>query len=122
MSHFLRDASYPFGFDAPTISVELKISLQKEQRDKKIRASRLPDISVTDLAKRLGVSRKAVSAIINEHKSLTPEMALRLSKAFPNSTPESWLNLQRNYDLWQTSHGTFAWKLVQPINFIDARQ
>ena len=80
------------------------------------------EISVTDLAKRLGVSRKAVSAIINEHKSITPEMALRLSKAFPNSTPESWLNLQRNYDLWQTSHGTFAWKSVQPIDYSDARQ
>jgi addiction module HigA family antidote len=79
-------------------------------------------ISNTDLAKRLGVSRKAVSAIINEHKSITPEMALRLSKAFPNSTPESWLNLQRNYDLWQTSHRTFAWKSVQPIENIDARQ
>ena len=78
-------------------------------------------ISNTDLAKRLGVSRKAVSAIINEHKAITPEMALRLSKAFPNSTPESWLNLQRNYDLWQTSHGTFAWKSVQPIKSIDAR-
>lgn len=79
-------------------------------------------ISNTDLAKRLGVSRKAVSAIINEHKSITPEMALCLSKAFPNSTPESWLNLQRNYDLWQTSHRTFAWKSVQPIENIDARQ
>ncbi len=80
------------------------------------------EISITDLAKRLGVSRKAVSAIINEHKSITPEMALRLSKAFPNSTPESWLNLQRNYDLWQTSHSNFAWKSVQPIDYIDARQ
>ena len=79
-------------------------------------------ITITDLAKRLGVSRKAVSALINEHKSVTPEMALRLSKAFPNSTPESWLNLQRNYDLWQTSHKTFAWKSIQPINYPDARQ
>jgi addiction module HigA family antidote len=79
-------------------------------------------ITITDLAKRLGVSRKAVSALVNEHKSVTPEMALRLSKAFPNSTPESWLNLQRNYDLWQTSHKTFAWKSIQPINYPDARQ
>jgi addiction module HigA family antidote len=79
-------------------------------------------ITITDFAKQLGVSRKAVSSIINEHKSVTPEMALRLSKAFPNSTPESWLNLQRNYDLWQTSHKTFAWKSVEPIDNIDARQ
>ena len=80
------------------------------------------EISITDLAKRLGVSRKTVSAIINEHKSVTPEMALRLSKALPNSTPESCLKLQRNYDLWQTSHRTFAWKSVQAIDYADARQ
>jgi addiction module HigA family antidote len=79
------------------------------------------EISITDLAKGLGVSRKTVSAIINERKSVTPEMALRLSKALPNSTPESWLNLQRNYDLWQTSHRTFAWKSVQAIDYADAR-
>jgi plasmid maintenance system antidote protein VapI len=46
-------------------------------------------------------------------------MALRLSKAFPNSTPENWLNLQRNYDLWQISHRNFAWKSVQPMDYID---
>ena len=40
------------------------------------------EISVTDLAKRLGVSRKAVSAIINEHKSITPEMAFTFVKSF----------------------------------------
>ena len=80
------------------------------------------EISITDLAKRLRVSRKTVSSIINEHKSVTPEMALRLSKALPNSTFESWLNLQRNFDLWQTSHRTFAWKSVQAIDYADARQ
>lgn len=79
-------------------------------------------ISITDLAKQLGVSRKAISAIINEHKSVTAEMALRLSKAFPNSTPESWLNLQRNYDLWQVSHRTFAWKSVQPMQHVEGCQ
>jgi addiction module HigA family antidote len=72
-------------------------------------------ISSTKLAEILGVSRKAVSAIVNQRKSVTPEMALRLSQAFPNSTPESWLNLQRNYDLWQTAHKTYKWKSVQPI-------
>jgi plasmid maintenance system antidote protein VapI len=33
-------------------------------------------------------------------------------------TPESWLNLQRNYDLWQTLHRNFVWKSVQPNNFL----
>ena len=72
-------------------------------------------ISNTRLAEILGVSRKAVSAIVNERKSVTPEMALRLSQAFPNSTPESWLNLQKNYDLWQAANKNHEWKSVQPI-------
>lgn len=55
-------------------------------------------LSVIRLAGVLGVSRKTVSAIVNEHKSVTPEMALRLSQAF-STTPALWLNLQRNYDL-----------------------
>ena len=73
-------------------------------------------ISNTRLAEILGVSRKAISSIANERKSITPEMALRLSQAFQNSTAESWLTLQRNYDLWQTAHNTNAWKSVQPIS------
>ncbi len=71
-------------------------------------------ISNTKLSEILGVSRNAVSNIVNEHKSVTPEMALRLSKAFPNSTPESWLSLQKNYDLWQTAHNTNDWEKVKP--------
>lgn len=49
-------------------------------------------LTISDLAKILGVSRKTISKIVNEHGSITPEMALRLSKAF-NTTPELWLNL-----------------------------
>ena len=72
-------------------------------------------LSVTKLAKILGVSRKAISSIVNEHKSVTPEMALRLSKAFPNSTAESWLSLQKKYDLWQVEHNTKVWQTVQAV-------
>jgi len=72
------------------------------------------DLSNTKLAEILGVSRNAISNIVNEHKSVTPEMSLRLSKAFPNTTPESWLTLQKNYDLWQTAHNTHEWEEVQP--------
>lgn len=73
------------------------------------------NMSNTELAQRIGVSRKAISMIVNERKSVTPEMALRLSRAFPNSSPESWLNLQRNYDLWHTAQSTEGWKSVQAI-------
>ncbi len=72
-------------------------------------------ISNTELAEELVVSRKAISSIVNGRKSITPDMALRLSQAFPNSTAESWLNLQKNYDLWQTAHNTHGWESVRPI-------
>lgn len=57
-------------------------------------------ISNTELAKAIGVSRKTISHIVNEHKRVTPNMALRLSQAFPNTSAEFWLNLQKNYNLW----------------------
>ncbi|MCP5487239.1 MAG: HigA family addiction module antidote protein [Verrucomicrobia bacterium] len=56
-------------------------------------------ISVTDAAKALGVSRKTLSAILNGRSGISPEMAIRLGKAF-DTTPESWLNQQMQYDLW----------------------
>jgi len=57
-------------------------------------------ISVTDAAKALGVARKTLSSILNGHSGISPEMAIRLSKAFGTS-PESWLNQQVQFDLWE---------------------
>lgn len=71
-------------------------------------------MTVSGLAGVLGVSRKTLSEIVNEHASITPDMALRLSKAF-KTTPELWLNMQRNYDLWQASHKSDDWKLVEAV-------
>ncbi len=56
-------------------------------------------LTVTAAAKSLGVSRKTLSAILNERAGISPEMAIRLSKAF-DTTAESWLNQQMQYDLW----------------------
>ncbi len=61
-------------------------------------------LSVTDAAKGLGVSRKTLSAILNGRAGISPEMALRLSMAF-DTTPESWLNQQAQYDLWVARKG-----------------
>tara|TARA_B100002003_G_scaffold234546_1_gene248590 strand:- start:490 stop:771 length:282 start_codon:yes stop_codon:yes gene_type:complete len=58
------------------------------------------EISVTKAAEALGVSRKTLSAIVNGRAGISPEMAIRLSKAFGTSA-ESWLNQQMQYDLWQ---------------------
>jgi antitoxin HigA-1 len=57
-------------------------------------------LSVTDAAKALGVSRKTLSCIINGKAGISPEMAVRLSIAFDTSS-ESWVNQQSQYDLWQ---------------------
>ena len=56
-------------------------------------------LSVTEVAEGLGVSRKTFSAVLNGRAGISPEMALRLSIAFDTS-PESWLNQQTQYDLW----------------------
>ena len=57
------------------------------------------DLTVTEAAKALGVSRKTLSAILNGRAGLSAEMAVRLSIAFGTSA-ESWLNQQTQYDLW----------------------
>ncbi len=57
-------------------------------------------LSVTRAAEALGVSRKTLSAILNGRTGISPEMAIRLSIAFDTSA-ESWLNQQTQYDLWQ---------------------
>jgi len=71
-------------------------------------------ISLTDLAKILGVSRKTISKIVNERGAITPEMALRLSRAF-NTTPDLWLGLQQEYDLWHIIHGSKEWRKVKVV-------
>ena len=57
------------------------------------------NLTVTDAARSLGVSRKALSSILNGRAGISPEMAVRLSMAF-NTSAESWLNQQVQYDLW----------------------
>jgi addiction module HigA family antidote len=72
-------------------------------------------ISITDLAKILGVSRKTASRIINERGAITPDMALRLSRAF-KTTPNLWLGLQQEYDLWLATHESRKWQRVKAVS------
>jgi len=62
----------------------------------------------------LGVSRKTDSKIVNERRAITADMALRLSRAF-DTTPELWLNLQQNHDLWRAVHSSNDWKKVTSV-------
>ncbi|MHB8883194.1 MAG: HigA family addiction module antitoxin [Thermodesulfovibrionales bacterium] len=57
-------------------------------------------LSITEAARALGVSRKALSELVNGHTAISAEMAVRLSLAF-NTTPDSWLTQQMQYDLWK---------------------
>ena len=59
-------------------------------------------LSVTKAAQVLGVSRKTLSSLLNSHAGISPEMAVRLSKAFGGSA-ESWLTQQMQYDLAQAN-------------------
>ena len=67
-----------------------------------LREDVLPSLNITqtELADRLGVSRRTISHILHEHRPLTPDMAIRLAH-FLGTTPESWLNLQQALDVWE---------------------
>jgi antitoxin HigA-1 len=67
-------------------------------------------LNLTVAAANLGVTRKTLSLLLNEHQGISAEMALRLGKAF-KTTPELWMNLQRNYDLWEASQKVKLGKL-----------
>ncbi len=60
------------------------------------------EMTVTEAAKHLGVTRKTLSALLNCKASLSPIMAMRIAKA-TNTTPESWLYMQAKLDLWKAS-------------------
>jgi len=72
-------------------------------------------LTITEIAATLEVSRKTLSKIINERGAITPDMSLRLARAF-DTTPELWMNLQKNYDLWQAEHISKDWQRVKPLS------
>lgn len=67
-------------------------------------------VSVTAAAESLGVTRKTLSSILNGRSGISPEMAIRLSIAFETSA-ESWLNQQSQYDLWRAEQNRDALKV-----------
>ena len=65
-------------------------------------------LTITEVAKGLGVARANLSAIVNERAGISPELAVKLSEAFGN-TAQFWVNLQKNYELWYAEK-----KLIAP--------
>ena len=70
----------------------------------------------TEIAKRIGVSRKHISEIVNGRKGISTDIALRLSRLFGTS-PELWLNGQLAWDVWHAIRGESACMLeaIEPV-------
>ncbi|WP_419810866.1 HigA family addiction module antitoxin [Bacterioplanoides sp.] len=60
------------------------------------------NLTITDAASHLDISRKTLSKVLNARGAITPEMAVRLEMAFGKPSADHWLRLQNAYDLWQT--------------------
>ena len=73
------------------------------------------EMDVTSLAQRLKVARTTLSRILNGHAGISAAMAIRLAQVLPNTSPEFWLRMQMNYDLWQARKGMklFARRVVR---------
>lgn len=67
-------------------------------------------LTVTEAAEGLGVSRNTLSMLLNGRLGISPEMAIRISKAF-GGNPESWLQQQMQYDLWHARRRTKGLKV-----------
>jgi len=83
-----------------------------------IREDFMPDFELTtsSLANALGVSRQTINELLRERRSITPTMALRLSRLFGNS-PEFWLSAQDARDLWESERRIYKeLKKIHPLN------
>jgi len=72
-------------------------------------------LTVKAAAEGLGVSRKALSELVNGHTDVSRDMAIRLAKAFPNTDIRLWLDLQLQYDTWQAEQRAASIK-VKPFS------
>ena len=71
-------------------------------------------LSVTEAAQRLAVSRPGLSALVNENRSVSPEMALKLGRFFGNGT-ELWMTMQARYDQWVVEHDPEALRAADQV-------
>ena len=75
------------------------------------------NLTVTETARMLGVSRKTLSEFVNEKVSLSPEMALRISAA-TNTSAESWMNMQQKLTLWIATRNAPSNVIPFPIDAV----
>jgi antitoxin HigA-1 len=72
-------------------------------------------MTVTAFAAHIGVSRVALSRVLNEKAAVTPEMSIRISEAFGQDSPDIWFNIQNDHDFWQASQVKTRRKKVRPL-------
>jgi addiction module HigA family antidote len=72
-------------------------------------------MSITGFAAHIGVSRVALSRVLNEKAGVTPEMSIKISEAFGQNSPDIWFNVQNDYDFWQASKAKPGRKKVEPL-------
>lgn len=72
-------------------------------------------MSVTGFAAHIGVSRVALSRVLNEKAGVTPTMSIKISEAFGQDSPDIWFNLQNDHDFWQASNARPVRKRVEPL-------
>ena len=77
------------------------------------------ELTMTSASEALLISKKGLSEIVNGHTGISPAMALKLGRAF-NTTPQLWLNLQHQYDLWKTEQ-TLDLKGIIPLFISKAK-
>ena len=81
-----------------------------------LREDVLPALNMTqsELARRLGVSRLSVSELLHEKRALSPDMAIRIA-TLTNTTPESWLRMQQALDLWELKQQPKRYRHIEPV-------
>lgn len=71
------------------------------------------EITQTELARRLGVSRLSVSELLLGKRALSADMAIRIG-LFTSTTPESWLRMQEAVDLWELERDSKRYRHIEP--------
>jgi addiction module HigA family antidote len=77
-------------------------------------------MTVTAFAAHIGVSRVALSRVLNEKAAVTPEMSIRISEAFGQDSPDIWFNMQNDHDFWRASQAKTPRRKVKPLQSATA--
>ena len=72
------------------------------------------EMTQTELARRLGVSRLSVSELLLGKRALSADMAIRIGR-LTNTTPESWLRMQEALDLWELGRDPKRYRHIEPV-------